>query len=114
MNRVSSLTLPLDLGILGELDAEITYTYWPGFPGTRNDPPEEEHIEIEDVALLQPEGESPWPRVSLLPWIEPDTLSDLEQRTLERLRALAEGAYIEEQIDKWEERERAEQQGIDD
>jgi hypothetical protein len=103
--KLSCLSLPIDLGILGEQSVEVKFHYFSSFPGSREDPPEPEHIEINDVCLAQPADAAPWPRVSLLPWLEPDTLDNLEQQVLERFNELAENAATDAAIDRWEEKQ---------
>lgn len=102
--KPSTLTLPLDLGVLGEQEAEVTFRYHPSLSGTREDPPEPEHIEIEDITLAHPGYAHP---ITLLPFITDS--STLEEQVLERFLALAESAAAEAAIDRYEERRRYEQ-----
>lgn len=106
--KPSTLTLSLDLGILGEQSAEVTFYYQPGFVGTREDPPEPEYVEIEDIALTKRIQGNQTESVSILPWLEPDTLRWLETLTLERFLAEAESAATDAAIDRYEERYRYE------
>lgn len=101
--KPSTLTLSLDLGILGEQSAEVTFYYRPGITGTLDSPPEPEHVKIVEVTIAHPGYAYP---ITLLPFIA--DLGPLEQCVLERFRDLAESAATDAAIDRWEERQRHE------
>ena len=61
--------MSLDLGVLGEHECTITYSYYKGFAGNREEPPEPEEweiLEIKAAELNHVTGETVWHDLSWL------------------------------------------------
>jgi hypothetical protein len=100
--HTSSLYLPIDLGILGSREVEVTFCYFPGYPASREYPAEPEHLEIEDITLS-----SNHQHISLFPLLATDVVSWFETLTYDMFVAKAESAATDLAIDRWEDQQRA-------
>ena len=47
-----TFTTHIDCGVLGELQAEVTYLISKGFPGSREEPSEDGQLSIQSVTVL--------------------------------------------------------------
>ncbi len=82
---MSVMRTNLDCGVFGELEANVEYTFRPGYPAYISGPPEDcyegqdDEVEIETVIVF---FGATWMNVTSL--LNPETIEYLEQEIIER------------------------------
>jgi hypothetical protein len=77
----------LDCGDLGEMDAEVRFKYYKGYPGSYWEPPEPECVEVIEVLIGK--------KLDVLSYLHHDTIDRIEQEALDHIKAQLFEAQVE-------------------